>query len=140
MIDERSKRNAHLADDLRPQLQRVTSFAPRGERQIRPCCVFTHALTCLPDRSLRPCLSRKSYPIAPRPGWRRTPASYSGRRSVSYNMGALMTTLKYFHTNCIFELTTIRGRCKYVPSLAHQGACSRGTPEYGARRGVPQWR
>src|SRR5436305_14359878 len=25
-------------------------------------------------------------------------------------------------------------------SLAHEGACSRGTPEYGARRGVLRWR
>src|SRR5262249_41178186 len=44
MIDERSKCDAHLADDLRPQMQRVTSFAPRRERQIRPYCVFAHAL------------------------------------------------------------------------------------------------
>ena len=32
MIDERRERDAHLADDLRPQLQRVTGLAPRRER------------------------------------------------------------------------------------------------------------
>jgi len=32
-------------------------------------------------------------------------------------------------------------RCCYLSfSLAHEGACSRGTPEYGARRGVPRRR
>src|SRR5439155_16237413 len=122
MIDERSKRNAHLADDLRPQLQRVTSFAPRGERQIRPCCVFTHALTCLPDRSFRP---ENHIRLRRGQGGVGRPASYSARRGVSYNMGAIMTTSKFLHTNCIFTLTTIRSRYKYIPSLAHQGACSR---------------
>jgi hypothetical protein len=40
VIDERSERDAHLADDLRPKMQRVAGFAPRRERQIRPYSFF----------------------------------------------------------------------------------------------------
>ena len=36
MIDERRQRDADLADDLGPQLQRVASLAPCRERKIRP--------------------------------------------------------------------------------------------------------
>ena len=44
MIDERSKRYAYLAGDLRPKVQRVARFAPRSEWQIRPQRFFTHSL------------------------------------------------------------------------------------------------
>ena len=42
MIDERRQRQAHLADDLRPAVQRFTGLAPRGKRKIRPKLLSRH--------------------------------------------------------------------------------------------------
>ena len=45
---------------------------------------------------------------------------------------------RHLRANLVLDYTP---RCCYLSfSLAHEGACSRGTPEYGARRGVPRQR
>jgi hypothetical protein len=47
MIDQRRERDAHLANDLRPQMQRVAGVAPRRKRQIGPLRIVAHRFVSL---------------------------------------------------------------------------------------------
>jgi hypothetical protein len=55
MIDERRERDAHLADDLRPKLQRVTGLAPRasGRSGIVASFLIRNARARLKDAAYR---------------------------------------------------------------------------------------
>src|SRR4029077_2304479 len=92
MIDERRERDAHLADDLRPQLQGVAGLAPRRERQIRPYCAFTHSQRSrgLKDSASRPA-KRSNEPIVAlaksRPKWLRLGEGTVGALRVLEHVG-----------------------------------------------------